>query len=70
MVIDSLGLRILNKLLSGITQQIGREINPHVLTIEEFMKRKVNEDHFINQVIDSPRIMIEGNDDEFKTMAQ
>jgi uncharacterized protein len=70
MVIGSLGLRILTRLLSGITQQIGREINPHVLTIEEFMKRKAKKDHFIIQVVDSPRIMIKGNDDEFKAMAQ
>jgi len=69
MVIGKLGLRQLTKMISGLPDQIGREINPHVLSIEEFSKRKSNNDHFIVQVINAPKLMIIGNQDEFKAMA-
>lgn len=69
MVLGKLGLRKLSKLLSGIPDQIGREINPHALSLEEFRKRKSNNDHFIAQVMKSPKIMIVGNKDEFEAMA-
>lgn len=68
MVIGKLGLRQLTKIISGLPDQIGREINPHVLSIEEFRKRKLNHDHFIVQVIKAPKIMIIGNKDEFEAM--
>lgn len=70
MVIGNLGLRKLTKILSGLPEQIGREINPHVLSVEEFRKRKLNKDHFINQVIKAPKIFITGNRDELKTMVE
>jgi predicted nucleotidyltransferase len=70
MVIGNLGLRNLTKMLSGLPEQIGREINPHVLSVEEFRKRKLNKDHFITQVIKAPKLLISGNKDEFKTMVE
>jgi hypothetical protein len=69
-VIGNLGLRKLTKILSGLPEQIGREINPHVLSVEEFRKRKSNKDHFITQVIKAPKLLITGNKDEFKTMVE
>ena len=70
MVIGNLGLRKLTKTLSGLPEQIGREINPHVLSVEEFRKRRLNKDHFITQVIKAPKLLIIGNKDEFKTMVE
>ena len=70
MVIGDLGLRRLTKILSGLPEQIGREINPHVLSVEEFRKRKLNKDHFITQVTKAPKLLITGNKDEFKTMVE
>ena len=69
MVIGELGLRRLTKMISGLSDQIGREINPHVLSIEEFRKRKSNSDHFIVQVMKASKIMIIGNKDELEAMA-
>lgn len=69
MVLGNIGLRQLSKLISGIPNKIGREINPHALSLEEFRKRKSNNDHFIAQVMKSPKIMIVGNKDELKAMA-
>jgi len=70
MVMGNLGLRQISKMLSGLPDQIGREINPHVLSIEEFRKRKSNNDHFITHVMKTPKIMIIGNKDEFEAMVE
>jgi len=68
MAIGNLGLRQVTKLLSGIPEKIGREINPHILSVGEFRKRKSNKDHFISQIINSPKLFIKGNKDEFKAL--
>lgn len=70
MVIGALGLRKLTKILSGLTEQIGREINPHALSVEEFRKRKSKNDHFITQVMQAPKMLIIGNKDEFEAMVE
>jgi len=61
MVIGKLGLRKLTGMLTGVSEQIGREINPHVLTVDEFIKRKANREHFLAQVLKAPKIFIIGN---------
>lgn len=68
MVIGDVGLRKLTGVLTGVPDQIGREINPHVLTIKEFIKRKVSGDHFISRVLASPKIFIIGNENELAAM--
>lgn len=40
MVIGTIGLRQLSKRLSGLEAKLGREVNPHVLTPEEFAWRE------------------------------
>jgi predicted nucleotidyltransferase len=69
MVIGNLSLRQISKMLSGLPNQIGREINPHVLSPVEFRKRKSNNDHFITHVMKAPKILIIGNMDELEAMA-
>ena len=39
MVIGEIGLRNLSRLLSGIPERIGREVNPYALSPMEFRKR-------------------------------
>jgi len=68
MVIGKLGLRKLTGMLSGVSEQIGREINPHVLSVEEFIKRKAKREHFITQVLEAPKIFIIGNKNELESM--
>jgi len=58
MVIGQLGMRDLSRLLSGIEEKIGREVNPHVLREEEFVKRIRVKDHFVSSVMESPKIFI------------
>lgn len=67
-VIGSLGLRKLSGLLSGVPEQIGREINPHVFSVKEFKNRIAQKEHFISQVVYEPKIFIIGSENELETM--
>jgi DNA-binding transcriptional ArsR family regulator len=68
MVIGSVGLRTLSGWLSGISEKIGREINPHVLSPAEYRRRKQSGEHFLNRVLDSTKIFIKGSEDELEAM--
>lgn len=68
MIIGSLGLRSLTRHLSGVADRVGREINPYVLTIDEFIKRKTSGEHFITSVLKQPKLFISGNEDDLIAM--
>ena len=68
MVISDIGLRRLTGLLMDVSSKLGREINPHSLTEKEFIKRKKEKDHFLQQVLKSPKIFIVGKEDELSAM--
>ena len=70
MVIGSIGLRKLTALLADASTQTGREINPYVLSIDEFIKRKENKDHFIIRVLEAPKVYIMGNENELDAMGK
>ncbi len=68
MVIGDIGLRKLTGLLMDVSEKLGREINPYRLTESEFIKRKKGKDHFLQEVLESPKIFITGTEDELKAM--
>lgn len=70
MVIGPIGLRRLSKLLSGVAETVGREINPHILTPDEFLKRKRNKDHLVTSVLAAPMLFVKGNEHELAAMGQ
>jgi predicted nucleotidyltransferase/predicted transcriptional regulator len=70
MVIGQLGLRDLSRLLSGIEEKIGREVNPHVLREEEFRKRIRAKEHFVSSVMEAPKIFIIGSQRELEAMGR
>ena len=70
MIIGSIGLRRLTALLSGVAETVGREINPHILTPEEFRERKQAKDHFVSAVISSPKLFVKGSEHELEAMGQ
>jgi predicted nucleotidyltransferase len=70
MVIGTIGLRSLSSRLAGVSEQIGREINPHALSIEEFRRRKQNGNHFLSNVIESPKLFIIGSENDLETMGR
>lgn len=68
MIIGSVGLRQITLWLRGATEQIGRDINPYIMTSEEFAKRKRSGEHFLKEVLSSPKIFIKGNEHELAAM--
>jgi len=70
MVIGQLGLRDLSRLLSGIQEKIGREVNPYVLKEEELRKRVRAKEHFVSSVLESPKIFIIGSHHKLEAMGR
>jgi uncharacterized protein len=68
MVIGGISLRQLGKLLSGIGIDLGREVNPHVLTVEEFSSRKRARDHFLTTVLGEPKLFVIGSENELEAV--
>jgi len=67
-VIGPIGLRQLSGRLSAVSAQLGRVINPHVMTAEEFRRRKAKRDHFLTRVLESPQIFVIGGTDDLEAM--
>jgi DNA-binding transcriptional ArsR family regulator len=61
MVVGEIGLRKVSSLLSGVGNKLGREINPHVLSSNEFTRRIHQKDHFLASVLASPKIFVKGS---------
>ena len=68
MVIGDVGLRTLSDWLSGISEQIGREVNPHVINEIEFGQRMRSHDHFVTSVLESEKLFIKGNEHDLEAM--
>ncbi len=68
MILGSISLRKLSGVLAGVFEKIGREINPHVMTVEEFLKRKKEGEHFVSELVGSPRILIKGRTDDLEKL--
>ena len=70
MVIGAVGLRTLSGWLSGVSEQIGREINPHVINENEFRRRMRSYDHFLTRVLDSEKLFIKGSEHDLEAMVR
>jgi len=68
MVIGDIGLRALAGLLADFRSSIGRELNPHVFSREEFMVRRRDREHFISSVLASPRLFVKGTEHDLTEM--
>ncbi len=68
MVVGAVGLRSLSSWLAGIAEQIGREVNPLTMTVEEFRRRKETGDHFLSNVLESPKLFIIGSENDLAAM--
>jgi len=70
MVIGNLGLRQLTQLLSGMSEKIGREINPHVVSEKEFSKRIRVKDHFMTSVFGAKKLFIVGSENDLEKLVE
>ena len=68
MVIGDVGLREISRYLSGATDLIGREINPHVHTEVDFASRKKSGEHFLNRLLKEPKLFIIGNENDLEAV--
>ncbi|HXU36553.1 MAG TPA: nucleotidyltransferase domain-containing protein [Blastocatellia bacterium] len=69
-LIGTTSLRQLGRLLSSVSAKVGREINPHAFTAEEFMRRKKARDHFVSTVLRGPKMFVVGSEDELEAMGR
>jgi DNA-binding transcriptional ArsR family regulator len=67
-IIGSAGLRALSSRLSGVAEELGREVNPYVLSPEEYRRRKKRGDHFLSRVLAAPKLFLVGTADELESM--
>ena len=64
MVLGAIGLRKLASRLAAVSAKLGREINPHVMTLDEYLERCRSGEHFIGSVSKTERRMLVGDADE------
>jgi predicted nucleotidyltransferase len=64
LLVGEIGLRDVIKLLDGAAENVGREINPKILSPSEFRRRKKTGDPFLSRVLAEPRLFIIGDDHE------
>lgn len=69
-IIGDIGLRETSKLLKGKSNIIGREINVHTFTVQEYLSRQYKNDHFITKIIASSKLMIIGNENELNKLGK
>ena len=69
-IIGTLGMRDVSALLSGVTDKIGREINTHVMTGDEIKKRYGAKEYFILNVVNSPKLLVLGTEDDLKAVVK
>jgi predicted nucleotidyltransferase len=70
LIIGSIGLMEVSRLLSGVSERLEREINPIVMSREEYIGRIRTDDHFANNVIKGARLFIKADPDEFEAMGE
>jgi DNA-binding transcriptional ArsR family regulator len=69
MIIGSVGLRRLSAVFKEIAQTAGREINPYILSAQEFTQRVQSQDHFMQNVMKTSKIFIKGGEDDLAELA-
>jgi predicted nucleotidyltransferase len=67
-IIGALNLRVAAAKLAGITSEIGREVNPFIISEDEFRARLTKKDHFVSRVMESAKIYIVGGEHELAAM--
>lgn len=68
-VVGREGLRKVSAMAGEAASKIGVEVNPYVLTPEEFGRRMRAGDHFLSNVMSSPKVFLKGSADELARLA-
>jgi uncharacterized protein len=70
MVLGAVGLRELSRRLAGVPERLGREVNPHAMTVAEFRRRVEAGEHFITAVMAAQKLFVVGGPDELAAVGQ
>lgn len=62
------GLRKASAILAPVRDALGVELNPYVITRDELSKRIAAGDHFLKEVMVSPKVFVKGGEDELAAM--
>jgi len=68
-VIGREGLRKTAARVGEVANRIGIEVNPYVMATKEFKQRLSAGDHFLCEVMASPKIFLKGDEDELARLA-
>ena len=69
-IIADLTLRELSKALGPLSKELQRELNPVLFSRDEFLKRISDKDHFMTEIVNTPKIWIIGEKNEFENMVK
>jgi len=64
MVVAGVGLKTVSGRLSGASERLGYEVNPHVMDAGELRRRRESGDHFVLRVLESRKLFVVGDQDE------
>lgn len=64
LIIGKAGFASVVAALHPAQELLGREINPVVYSSAEWEKRRLQDDHFVRDILSKPRIMLIGNNDD------
>ena len=70
MVVGGVPLEDLLKQLRDPEKTLGRDINPSLYQISEIRQRLKDQDPFIGRVMAEPKIMLIGNENDLRRLAQ
>ena len=68
-VIGNEGLRSVSSRISRVVESAGVEVNPYVISPEEFKKRLDGGNHFLKEVMSSPKEFRKGDENELARLA-
>lgn len=69
-IIGNTTLKNLSKNLSSVGERLNREVNPNLMTKPEFAQRLKSADHFITSIMNTPKLMIVGQEDDLSRLAK
>lgn len=70
MVIGDITFKEVSTALTPAQGKLGREINPTVYSVSEFKRKVKSKQHFLIAVMEGPKIMVLGDEDELRAMVE
>lgn len=66
-IADGMSYSHLFETFAEAEQMLGRKVNPTLYSMEDFAKKRRGDNHFVTRVIDQPKIMLIGDENEIST---